>query len=78
MIVQILKDEDKTDRQFQIMGENLEFFIENRLIEVMSAYAMTDEPQGFFKFMIQGIIDLIKSIKKTSILSHSSVHSSIR
>lgn len=44
----------------------------------MSAYAMTDEPQGFFKYMLAGIMDLLKSIQSTSILSHSSVHSSIR
>ena len=44
----------------------------------MAAYAITDQPQGFFKFMIGLIQDLIVNIQATSILSHSSVHSSIR
>jgi hypothetical protein len=60
------------------IGESLEWAIKNRIIETMSAYAMTDEPQGFFKYMLAGIMDLLKSIQSTSILSHSSVHSSVR
>lgn len=77
-IVRVLKEEDKADRGQQMMGENLEYFIQNRVIETMAAYAITDEPQGFFKFMIGGIQDLLKSIQSTCILSHSSVHSSVR
>ena len=29
-------------QQTNAMGENLEFFIENRVIETLSAYALTD------------------------------------
>jgi hypothetical protein len=53
--VRVLKDDDKDERGQQMMGENLEYFIQNKIIETMAAYAMTDEPQGFFKFMIGGI-----------------------
>jgi hypothetical protein len=61
------------------MGENLEYFIENRVIETLSAYAMTDQPQGFFKFLLGAIEDLISSVnKQTSILSHTSVNASVR
>lgn len=61
------------------MGDNLEFFIENKIIETLSAYALTDQPPGFFKFLLGAIDDLIASVsKQTSILSHSSVNGSIR
>jgi hypothetical protein len=53
--MQILKEEDKNgiiirqsinmmeDSQCHgAMGENLEYFIENRVIETLSAYALTD------------------------------------
>ena len=46
------------------MGENLEYFIENKIIETLSAYALTDTPQGFFKFLLGAIEDLIKSINR--------------
>ena len=61
------------------MGENLEFFIENRVIEALAAFALTDQPQGFFKFLLGAIEDLIQSVdKQTSILSHISVNASVR
>lgn len=61
------------------MGENLEFFIENRVIETLAAFALTDQPQGFFKFLLGAIEDLIQSVdKQTSILSHISVNASVR
>lgn len=61
------------------MGENLEYFIENRVIETLSAYAMTDQPRTFFKFLLGAIEDLISSVnKQTSILSHISVNTSVR
>jgi hypothetical protein len=53
--MQILKEEDKNGDVMQAtanmledsqchgaMGENLEYFIENRVIETLSAYALTD------------------------------------
>ena len=53
--MQILKEEDKNGELFRqtinamedsqchgAMGDNLEYFIENRVIETLSAYAMTD------------------------------------
>jgi hypothetical protein len=90
--MQILKEEDKNGELFRqtinaledsqchgAMGENLEYFIENRVIETLSAYAMTDQPQGFFKFLLGAIEDLISSVnKQTSILSHTSVNASVR
>lgn len=61
------------------MGENLEYFIENRVIETLAAYALADQPPGFFKFLLGAIEDLISSVsKQTSILSHISVNASIR
>lgn len=57
------------------MGDNLEFFIENKIIETLAAYAITDQPQGFFKFLLGAMEDLIKSVnKQTSLLSHKSVN----
>jgi hypothetical protein len=65
--------------QTTAMGENLEYFIENRVIETLAAYALTDQPPGFFKFLLGAIEDLISSVsKQTSILSHISVNASIR
>jgi hypothetical protein len=46
------------------MGDNLEFFIENKIIETLSAYALTDQPPGFFKFLLGAIDDLIASVSK--------------
>ena len=46
------------------MGENLEYFLENRVIETLSAYAMTDQPQGFFKFLLGVMKDLISSVSQ--------------
>lgn len=61
------------------MGENLEYFIENRVIEMLTAYALTDQPQGFFKFLMGAIEDLIVSVNnQTSLLSHNSVNASVR
>ena len=61
------------------MGENLEFFIEHRIIETLAAFALTDQPQGFFKFLLGAIDDLIACVdKQTSILSHISVNASVR
>ena len=41
------------------MGENLEFFIENHIIETLASFAIIDQPQGFFKFLLGAIDDLI-------------------
>ena len=59
-IVKILREEDKmdgkylspikgTDSEFEStihggMNESMEFFIENKIIETLSAYAITDQP----------------------------------
>ena len=61
------------------MGDCLEYFVEYRILETLSSYALTDEPQGFFKFMIGVIEDLIQSInrKQTNVLSHASIHGSL-
>ena len=40
------------------------------------SYALADEPQGFFKFMVGVIEDLLQSL--TKMMTHSSVHCSIR
>ena len=61
------------------MGPNFEYFIENRIIEALAAYALTDQPKGFFKFLLGVIEDLISSSSKNcNILSHISVNQSVR
>jgi len=34
------------------MGEALEFMIENGVVETMVSFAIIDQPQGFFKFLL--------------------------
>ena len=38
----------------------MEYFIENKCIETLVAYAMIDQPLGFFKFLLGAIEDLIE------------------
>lgn len=44
------------------MGENLEYFIENKIIETIVVYAMIDQPMGFFKFLLGAIEDLLQTL----------------
>lgn len=51
------------------IGECLEYLIRKHLIELLCAYAMTDNPPGFFGFTLNIIAELFQSITSTSILS---------
>ena len=93
-ILKVLKEEEKYEVNTLVepgseveestlgtLSESHEYFVEYRILETLAAYALTDEPHGFFKFLLGVIEDFIQSIgykRKTSILSHSSVHGSIR
>ena len=46
------------------MSESLEYFVQHRILETLVSYALTDEPQGFFKFMLGVIEDLIQSVNR--------------
>ena len=70
----MLKEEDLCHRQMKTIGDCLEYFLRNKVIEALCAYAMIDKPKGFFKFAIGTLTEIFNSIKSTSIISHSSVH----
>lgn len=56
------------------IGECLEYLLRNKLIEALCAYALTDTPNGFFKYALNVLSEMIQSITSTSILAQSSVH----
>ena len=60
------------------MGENLEYCIENKIIETLVVYAMIDQPQGFFKFLLGAVEDLVSTLPAKQLLSHASVNQPIR
>ena len=66
-IIKILKDEEKdvNDSLFgnDAINENLEYFLQTHILETLASYAITDEPRGFFKFMLGVIEDLLNSVK---------------
>lgn len=77
-IVKILKEEDKLEGKYMSpikgtpsefestinagMNESLEFFINNQILETLSSYCITDQPHGFFKFLLGVIQDIISSV----------------
>ena len=92
-ILRVLKEEERYEAQYLVdpdhnandtavgaMSESLEYFIEKRMLQILVSYALTDEPRGFFKFLLGVVEDLLQSVhrKHSSILSHTSVHGSVR
>lgn len=93
-ILKVLKEEEKYDSNNLVdpcqgnngdttmgtLSESHEYFIEFRVLETLASYAITDEPQGFFKFLLGVINSLISSVnrKTASLLAHASVNASIR
>ena len=91
-ILKVLKEEEKYEINNQVepttpgdttlgtLSESHEYFVEYKVLETLANYAITDEPQGFFKFLLGVIDSLIGSVnrKKTSLLAHASVNGSIR
>jgi Retinoic acid induced 16-like protein len=73
----ILKQEDELNREMKTVGECLEYLLKNKVIEALCAYSMLDKPQGFFKFALETLSEMIFSIRSTSILSNSAVHPGI-
>jgi hypothetical protein len=88
-IVKVLREEEKDEIRPMVDGNQsmlesnmqcMEYFVNARILETLASYALTDEPRGFFKFMLGVIEDLIQSVnrKKTSFLSFTSIHCSIQ
>lgn len=88
-IIKLLREEEKEEVRPMIDANQsavetcstcLEYFVNARILETLASYALTDEPRGFFKFMLGVIEDLIQSVnrKTTSFLSFTSIHCSIQ
>jgi hypothetical protein len=54
-----LKVEDKQNKQMKTIGECLEYVLKNKLIEALVAYALTDNPTGFFKYTLNILSEMI-------------------
>lgn len=77
-ILRLLKEEEKFDQNNfheqdheipSALSESLEYFIQEHILETLVSYALADEPQGFFKFMVGVIEDLLQSLTKTNLMS---------
>jgi len=77
IVDRMLRIEDKENRKTKTVGECLEFMLRERLIEAICAYALTDNPPGFFKYALNILSELFQAIKSTPILTQSSVHPAI-
>jgi hypothetical protein len=55
----MLREEDKENKFMKTIGECLEYFISNKLIEYMVAIAMTNNPPGLFNFCLSTICETI-------------------
>ena len=76
-IVEILWDEDLENRHERTIGDCLEFFLSNNMLEIITAYTKADKPKGFFKIGLNALIKIVQGITSASILSQSNVHQAI-
>jgi hypothetical protein len=54
----MLRVEDKHNRQTKTVGDCLEYMLRERVIEAICAYALTDNPPGFFKYALNNLSEL--------------------
>ena len=76
-IIEILWEEDLENRHERTIGDWLEFFLSNNMLEIITAYTKADKPKGFFKIGLNALIEIVQGITSTSILSQSNVHQAI-
>ena len=65
----MIKVEDQEHKKMKTVGECLEFFLRNKIFEELVAYALTDNPPGFFKFALNLMSDMIMTLASTSIIA---------